>query len=62
VAINLKEIRLKKGLTQSQLAEAVGVSRVTITKVELGTRNFSIATLLKVSEFLGVSSDKLLKK
>ena len=62
MAINLKEIRLKKGLTQSQLAEAVGVSRVTITKVELGTRNFSIATLLKVSEFLGVSSDKLLKK
>ena len=62
MAINLKEIRLKKGLTQSQLAEAVGVSRVTITKVELGTRNFSIATLLKVSEFLGVSSDNLLKK
>ncbi|BFN03535.1 DNA-binding protein [Clostridium novyi A str. 4552] len=33
---NLKEIRNKKGLTQTELAEMVGVSRNTISSIETG--------------------------
>jgi putative transcriptional regulator len=33
---NLKEIRSQRGLSQSQLAETVGVSRNTISSIETG--------------------------
>lgn len=33
---NLKEIRSQRGLSQSQLAEVVGVSRNTISSIETG--------------------------
>lgn len=33
---NLKELRTKKGLSQAQLAETVGVSRNTISSIETG--------------------------
>ena len=33
---NLKEIRSQKGLSQSQLAQIVGVSRNTISSIETG--------------------------
>ena len=36
---NLKEARQKKGLSQSQLAEMVGVSRNTISSIETGQFN-----------------------
>ncbi len=36
---NLKEARAQKGLSQSQLAELVGVSRNTISSIETGQFN-----------------------
>ncbi len=35
----LKEVRCEKGLSQSQLAELVGVSRNTISSIETGQFN-----------------------
>ncbi len=36
---NLKEIRKEKGISQSQLADMVGVSRNTISSIETGQFN-----------------------
>ena len=36
---NLKSIRVEKGLSQAQLAEMVGVSRNTISSIEMGQFN-----------------------
>lgn len=36
---NLKEVRTQKGMSQSQLAELVGVSRNTISSIETGQFN-----------------------
>lgn len=36
---NLKQIRYEKGLSQSNLAELVGVSRNTISSIETGQYN-----------------------
>ena len=36
---NLKKFRSEKGLSQSELAELVGVSRVTISSIETGQFN-----------------------
>lgn len=36
---NLKEVRMKKGLSQSALAKMIGVSRNTISSIETGQFN-----------------------
>ena len=62
MANNVRNTRLKKGLTQSQLAGLAGISRVAITKVELGKRNFSLQTAQKVAAALDVTIDELMRK
>ena len=50
----LKEIRSKKGLSQTQLAEMVGVSRNTISSIETGQFN----PTAKLALILCVALDK----
>lgn len=55
---NLRRIRKEKGVTQEQLAEAVGVSAQAVSKWEIGS--FPDATLLpKIAKRLEVSIDEL---
>lgn len=55
---SLKEIRKKKGITQEQLADAVGVSAQAVSKWELN--GYPDASLLPViAEYLEVSIDEL---
>ena len=49
----IKEVRLKAGLTQNELGERLGVTKVTVTKYELG-QNLTLDTLNKVAKALGV--------
>jgi len=49
----LKEIRGELGLTQAQLAEAVGVTRKTINTVENGVFVPSTLLALKIARALG---------
>ena len=51
----LKHIRLKKKLTQLQLAERSGIERTFISHIEAGHRNVSIDTMEKLFEGLDVS-------
>ena len=51
--------RKRKGLTQQQLADALGVNRVSIARIEAGTQSPSMATALRLSEVLGESVDAL---
>ncbi len=50
---SLKEIREARGLTQAQLAEAIGVSRKTINTVENGVYVPSTVIALKLAAALG---------
>ncbi|WP_075335918.1 helix-turn-helix domain-containing protein [Archangium gephyra] len=45
----LKELRLERGLTQEQAAEAIGVHPKHMIKMEQGSANFTIATLVAAS-------------
>lgn len=49
----LKEVREAHGLTQAQLAEAIGVSRKTINTVENGIFTPSTVIALKLAAVLG---------
>ena len=44
----LKIVRLKKGLTQEQLAELSGLHRTYIGSVERGERNITVKNLYKI--------------
>lgn len=56
----LQELRKNKGLTQEELAEALYVSRTTISKWELGRGYPSIDSLKEISTFFSVAIDDLL--
>jgi putative transcriptional regulator len=51
--------RKRRKLTQQQLAEKVGTSRVTIARLETGSRQPSMAVALRIAGELGKSVDKL---
>lgn len=57
---NLKQLRLKKEMTQQQLAELLKINRVTYTQYELNKREPDNATLLEFANFFGVTTDYLL--
>lgn len=56
----LRELRLKRGLTTTQLGDAVGCSNPTITNYELGNRKPDPEMLIKLANFFKVSVDFLL--
>ena len=59
--MNLKEHRIKKGLTQRELAAKVGVTDAYICLIEKGARkNPDIALLEKFADVLGIPVTKLL--
>lgn len=50
VGILLQEARLKKGLTQEELAEKVGTTKSYISKIENNIKEARISTLQKIVE------------
>ena len=51
----IKELRLKAGLTQEQLAKKVGLSEQAISLYELGKRNPKIEKWQKIADYFDVS-------
>ena len=55
----LKALRKARGLTQSQLADAVSVSRKTINTIENGVFVPSTVLALKIAARLGVAVERV---
>lgn len=56
----IKEIREARAMTQEELAEKSGISRVTISGLENGTeRNTTSKTLVRIASALGVTVDQI---
>lgn len=53
----IKNIRQKKGLTQSQLSEMSKLTRTTISKIEAGKFNASIDLIERLIKPLGAELD-----
>lgn len=51
---HMKELRVKKGFTQEQLSLAAGVSENTISTIENGKLNTTVATCLEIAKALGI--------
>lgn len=59
LANSLKALRTRAGLTQAELAEAVGVSRKTVNTVENGVFVPSTILALRLARALGASVEEL---
>lgn len=57
----IKLLRKKEKLTQAQLAKNLNVSAQAVSKWEKGISNPDIKTIVKISDFFGVTTDYLLK-
>ncbi len=56
----VREVRLEKGLTQEQLAEAAGLHATFVSNVERGYRVASVVTVLRIADGLAVPPSRLL--
>jgi plasmid maintenance system antidote protein VapI len=58
----LRDHRVAKGLTQTELAARAGMDRVYISGVEAGTRTLTLTTTFLLARALGVSPSRLLSR
>lgn len=55
----LREIRLMRGMTQQEVANAAKIERVTYTNIELGNKNPSFAVAARIKEVLDYRNDDI---
>ncbi|MGM9640149.1 MAG: helix-turn-helix domain-containing protein [Faecousia sp.] len=60
MVVRLKQLRQKKGVSQMQLAEAIGVSQQSINKYENHGVEPDIRTLIAMADYFGTSVDYLI--
>ncbi len=56
----VKELRKKAKLTQKQVGEILGVNQRTYSNYEIGDRDMSPETLIKLADYYDVTIDYLL--
>lgn len=55
LALTIADLRERQGMLQSELSEATGISRQTISNIERGATKPNASSLVKILEALGVS-------
>jgi transcriptional regulator with XRE-family HTH domain len=58
---NVRRIRLKKGLSQENLADISGLSQQYLSGLENGKRNPTVITVYEIAQALGVSHMDLMR-
>jgi transcriptional regulator with XRE-family HTH domain len=56
----VRDVRLKKNLSQGDIARILGVHRSYISGLERGRRNPSLLTVQKIAKALGVNAKELI--
>ena len=55
----IEQIRKERGIRQEELAKSMGVSRQTISSLETGKYNPSIALAYKISRYFGMTIEEV---
>lgn len=61
LGLNLKFARMKKGISQEELAELVDTSRITISFIETAKQNPTILKIIDIARVLDVDINDLIK-
>ena len=59
LGLKIKELRLKKGINQQELADELGIKRSSLAHYEKGTRKMYLETLRLFADYFGVTMDDL---
>lgn len=57
---NLKNARERRGLSQKEVAEKIGVAKSTYSLYESGNREPNVQTIKKIADLLKITADELL--
>lgn len=57
----LRELRIKKGISQNQLSHMAGISRTGLGHIESGNALPSFANVLRISNALGITMEELMR-
>lgn len=58
---NLKKLRIRKDISQIELARMLSVDRSFVSNIENGKNNPTLSTITSLAKALGVSTNELLK-
>lgn len=56
---NLKELRIRKNLSQEELAKGIGISASNLREIEYGSGNPTILTIERIAEGLNITTSVL---
>jgi len=59
--LRLREIRMKRNLSQEKFASLIGIDRTYVASIELGKRNVSLRMLEKISSALNLTISDLVE-
>ena len=62
VGLNILEVLAKKNMSQSELADKIGVSKQVMSKIVKGQKSINVFEIKKISKILNVSMDRLLEE
>ncbi len=61
IGSRIREVRIKKGMSQAELAVKANISLPHISDIELGKTRMMLASFVRLTEALQVSADSLLR-
>lgn len=61
LGLNIKRIREERQMTQGDICRKTGFDRSYVSNIEAGKGNPTLATIEKIAQAMGVTSDELLK-
>lgn len=61
IGSRIREVRIKKGMSQAELAVKANISLPHISDIELGKTRMMLASFVRLTEALPVSADSLLR-
>ena len=59
--LNVKMARLRKNISQEELAELINTSRTTISMIETSRQNPTILKVVDIARVLGIDINELIK-
>ena len=59
--LNVKMARLRKNISQEELAELINTSRTTISMIETARQNPTILKVVDIARVLGIEKNELIK-
>jgi transcriptional regulator with XRE-family HTH domain len=60
IGLLIRRARVKAGLTQQELADAIAISRTSLTNIETGHQRLLVHVLVEIADSLGVKPIQLL--